>query len=150
MTWYLYLSLIKLKIRISPCQVKLLEWLAKKSVRLHHGHRLSLRHMLLKIIFKWLSGRKNKIWSSPSTLSHPVSNNIRFWLLWLQIRGRASATVICQRPWRVIHSWCTTYKRSLDNPSLGMRFPKLLFSSHESNFFTIFTLVCLSHVDRNV
>ena len=60
MTWYLYLSLIKLKIRISPCQVKLLEWLAKKSVRLYHGHRLNLRHMLLKIIFKWLSGRKKK------------------------------------------------------------------------------------------
>ena len=40
--------------------------------------------------------------------------------------------------------------RSLDNPSLGMRFPKLLFSSQESNFFTILTLVCSSLVARNV
>ena len=40
--------------------------------------------------------------------------------------------------------------RSLVKLSLGMRFPKLLFSSQESNFLTRFTCVCLLEVERNV
>ena len=41
-------------------------------------------------------------------------------------------------------------KRSFDNANLGIRIPKLLFSSHESNFLTILTLICLSQVERNL
>ena len=41
-------------------------------------------------------------------------------------------------------------RRSRVKPNLGMRLPTLLFSSQESNFLTILTLVCLSQVERNV
>ena len=41
-------------------------------------------------------------------------------------------------------------RRSCVKPNLGMRLPTLLFSSQESNFLTILTLVCLSQVERNV
>ena len=78
MTWYLYLSLIKLKIRISPCQVKLLEWLAKKSVRLYHGHRLNLRHMLLKINDYLDVKKKSEVHLAPSLIQYRTTFGFGF------------------------------------------------------------------------
>ena len=148
MTWYLYLSLIKLKIRISPCQVKLLEWLAKKSVRLYHGHRLNLRHMLLKINDYLDVKKKSEVHLAPSLIQYRTTFGFGF--SGSRYEAELAPLLYARDPDESFTVDALLNKRPLDNPSLGMRFPKLLFSSHESNFFTIFTLVCLSLVDRNV
>ena len=148
MTWYLYLSLIKLKIRISPCQVKLLEWLAKKSVRLYHGHRLNLRHMLLKINDYLDVKKKSEVHLAPSLIQYRTT--FGFCFSGSRYEAELAPLLYAKDPDESFTVDALLNKRSLDNPSLGMRFPMLLFSSHESNFFTIFTLFCLSLVDRNV